>query len=268
MLIEKFIRKFFKSETCLLQKLNGEWVPGVHATKLLLTSEQIEKEYGAEGLERRSTASQLKSKLGLVREALTAPSACRDYDYERLEFYGDSIIGFLVILELFLLNQSNTEGDLDFRRIERVSNENFYKINKQNQFYKYMIIDPHYVFSGFTPAGFDQFEAYCHSSLHYQNKVTQKTYNELNNRLKGLKIIQERLLHSNEPDDLKQMFMRGDIYSLARIILKDDQMVQKIAFRLTQSTKITHTVEHPRTQPAPNCSCQKLRSEFESLLYK
>jgi dsRNA-specific ribonuclease len=47
---------------------------------------------------------QLKCRLALVREALTAPSACRDYDYERLEFYGDSIIGFLVILELFLVN--------------------------------------------------------------------------------------------------------------------------------------------------------------------
>lgn len=81
-------------------------------------------------MQRRSTLGQLKCSLALVREALTAPSACRDYDYERLEFYGDSIIGFLVILELFLLNQSNTEGDLDFRRIERVSNENFYKINR------------------------------------------------------------------------------------------------------------------------------------------
>jgi ribonuclease-3 len=103
----------------------------------------------------------------LIREALTAPSACRDYDYERLEFYGDSIIGFLVILELFLLNQKNTEGDLDFCRIERVSNENFYKINKDNKFFKYMIIDPHYVFSGFVPAGFDHFEQYSGSQLHY-----------------------------------------------------------------------------------------------------
>lgn len=44
----------------------------------------------------------MHKRMDLVREALTAPSACRDYDYERLEFYGDSIIGFLVILELFL----------------------------------------------------------------------------------------------------------------------------------------------------------------------
>lgn len=49
-----------------------------------------------------STADHLQCKVGLIREALTGPSAGRDYDYERLEFYGDSIIGFLVILELFL----------------------------------------------------------------------------------------------------------------------------------------------------------------------
>jgi hypothetical protein len=29
-----------------------------------------------------------------------------------------------------LINQDRTEGDLDFLRIARVSNENFYKINK------------------------------------------------------------------------------------------------------------------------------------------
>ena len=105
-----------------------------------------------------TTQEQLKRKLHLVREALTAPSACRDYDYERLEFYGDSIVGFLVILELFVLNKDRTEGDLDFLRIARVSNENFYKINKENKFYEFMITEPHHIFQGFTPAGFENFE--------------------------------------------------------------------------------------------------------------
>jgi dsRNA-specific ribonuclease len=102
-----------------------------------------------------------------VREALTAPSACRDYDYERLEFYGDSIIGFLVILELFLLNPDRTEGDLDFHRIAQVSNENFYKINKQNKFYEFMITEPHHIFQGFQPSGFDNFEDESKSKLHF-----------------------------------------------------------------------------------------------------
>jgi dsRNA-specific ribonuclease len=41
----------------------------------------------------------------IVTEALTSPTAHRDYDYERLEFLGDSIISFLVILELYLTKE-------------------------------------------------------------------------------------------------------------------------------------------------------------------
>jgi dsRNA-specific ribonuclease len=50
--------------------------------------------------------------------ALTSPNASRNYDYERLEFYGDSVISFLVILELFITkNYSIKEGVLDHFRI-------------------------------------------------------------------------------------------------------------------------------------------------------
>lgn len=100
----------------------------------------------------------------LIREALTSPSACRDYDYERLEFYGDSIAGFLVILELFLTNPTMVEGDLDHERINRVSNQRFYKVNRENKFFSYMITDPHHVFSGFIPTGFD-------NRLKFQEKI-------------------------------------------------------------------------------------------------
>jgi dsRNA-specific ribonuclease len=93
--------------------------------------------------------------MDLIREALTSPSACRDYDYERLEFYGDSIAGFLVILELFLTNPTFVEGDLDHERINRVQNTRFFKVNKEQNFYHYMITDAHHVYSGFVPAGFD-----------------------------------------------------------------------------------------------------------------
>ena len=62
--------------------------------------------------------------------ALTSPNASRTYDYERLEFYGDSVISFLVILELFISkNYDLKEGSLDHFRIKRVSNMNFFKIN-------------------------------------------------------------------------------------------------------------------------------------------
>jgi dsRNA-specific ribonuclease len=52
--------------------------------------------------------------IDIIMEALTAPNVNRNYDYERLEFYGDSVISFLVILELFLTKEySYKEGSLD-----------------------------------------------------------------------------------------------------------------------------------------------------------
>ena len=78
-----------------------------------------------------------------MMEALTAPNANRNYDYERLEFYGDSVISFLVILELFLTKEYEfKEGQLDFYRIQQVSNMKFFHINKEQTFYKYMINEP------------------------------------------------------------------------------------------------------------------------------
>ena len=109
--------------------------------------------------------------MDLIREALTSPSAFRDYDYERLEFYGDSIAGFLVILELFLSNPTFVEGDLDHERINRVQNAMFLHVNKEQKFYHYMITDAHHVYSGFVPAGFD-------SKLRFQEEVIYKSFNE------------------------------------------------------------------------------------------
>lgn len=66
----------------------------------------------------RSAENQLLNNVDLMMQALTAPNANRNYDYERLEFYGDSVISFLVILELFLTkNYEYKEGPLDFYRI-------------------------------------------------------------------------------------------------------------------------------------------------------
>ena len=54
----------------------------------------------------------------LMIEAMTSPTANKPIDYERLEFYGDSVISFLVILELFLATANKermqNEGELDF----------------------------------------------------------------------------------------------------------------------------------------------------------
>ena len=51
-------------------------------------------------------------------EALTTPTAARSHNYERLEFFGDSVIGFLAILELFMTKPYSCKEDaLDFYRI-------------------------------------------------------------------------------------------------------------------------------------------------------
>ena len=65
-----------------------------------------------------SLASFMKQDFMIMMEAMTAPTANKPIDYERLEFYGDSVISFLVIIELFLTTeQLLKEGVLDFFRI-------------------------------------------------------------------------------------------------------------------------------------------------------
>jgi hypothetical protein len=122
-----------------------------------------------------------------MMEALTAPNANRNYDYERLEFYGDSVISFLVILELFLTKDYIfKEGDLDFYRIQQVSNMKFYKINKEQLFFKYMINEPQTIFNDFVPGGFEQ--------IRYQERIKHKILNEINNKVKELKKLQIYLI--------------------------------------------------------------------------
>ena len=52
-----------------------------------------------------SLSSFMKQDFMIMMEAMTAPTANKPFDYERLEFYGDSVISFLVILELFLTTE-------------------------------------------------------------------------------------------------------------------------------------------------------------------
>ena len=165
---------------------------------------------------------QLLMKLDTVKEALTSPGACREYDYERLEFYGDSIIGFLVILELFVTEPKMVEGDLDFKRIQKVSNLRFFEVNKNNEFFNYMITETHQVYAGYDHAGFDDPKCNCNTIKAGKTfctckrsscKITQKHQNELQNKLSQLKLIKKRLENlDTEADALEQIFMRGNVY--------------------------------------------------------
>ena len=97
----------------------------------------------------------------MFKEALTTPGAGRENDYERLEFYGDSVLGFLVTLELFAMHPDMDEGTLDLERMQRVSNSRLYKLNKEKGFYKYMIAESKRVFMGYEHVGLEE---PCHST--------------------------------------------------------------------------------------------------------
>ena len=52
--------------------------------------------------------------------------------------------------------------------------------------------------------------------------------------MKEIKKLQERLkLENTKEDEMKQLFMKGNLYTLVQILLKDVQMVKKIAYQLT-----------------------------------
>ena len=150
LLIEEFVKKFFTGLRCYLNTDRDAHY--IYANDLFRS---VQKPPFFEGdVESTCAVDQLLRRTELLKEALTAPSAGREYDYERLEFYGDSIVGFLVILELFLTEKDMQEGDLDHMRIRQVSNLNFYKVSKEKGFYHYMIIERMHIFSGFQPCGF------------------------------------------------------------------------------------------------------------------
>lgn len=116
----------------------------------------------------------------LMMEAMTAPTANKPIDYERLEFYGDSVISFLVILELFLTTatceRNYKEGELDFERIKKVSNMNLAQTNVSEKIYQYIIIDSTKVIAEeLCPPGFKE--------LDYNFKVKSKAVNEIKSKL-------------------------------------------------------------------------------------
>ena len=72
------------------------------------------------------------------------------------------------------------EGDLDFKRIQKVSNMRFFEVNEQYGFYSYMITESHQVYSGYDHVGFD-LSAKCNcnsrnfcSCKRSCSKITQK----------------------------------------------------------------------------------------------
>jgi hypothetical protein len=61
----------------------------------------------------------------------------------------------------------------------------FYEINLQQTFYKYMINEPQTIFNDFVPGAFE--------NCKYQERIKHKTLNELNNKVKELRKIEAYL---------------------------------------------------------------------------
>ena len=75
--------------------------------------------------------------IGLIEEALTHSSkkiknkTSKKLNYERLEFFGDRILGFIISEKIFLKFSCLTEGELNLI-FQKYTNENFlYKIAKK-----------------------------------------------------------------------------------------------------------------------------------------
>lgn len=80
----------------------------------------------------------------LLEEALTHPSCSghknKKFNYERLEFLGDSILSFVVIEYLFKNHPSETEGELSKRKSFLVSKNTLYTIARSLKLENFMIL--------------------------------------------------------------------------------------------------------------------------------
>ena len=75
---------------------------------------------------------------GLLIEAMTHPSYTLGDSYQRLEFLGDSLLGF-IISEIIFRDENKDEGDLTKKRASLVSKEPLSRLIKQMGLLKYVI---------------------------------------------------------------------------------------------------------------------------------
>ncbi len=77
----------------------------------------------------------------LITLALTHKSYNPEYNYERLEFLGDAVIGAIVSEYLYLNFEDLSEGELSRRRSIIVSLENLYKIANNLKIPKFILME-------------------------------------------------------------------------------------------------------------------------------
>ncbi|CDW79588.1 ribonuclease iii [Stylonychia lemnae] len=123
-----------------------------------------------------------------IGEALTSSTIRKQYNNERFEFYGDTVLNYLVVLEFFLCADQNwTEKDLDYWRIKIVENKNLAQINFRQQLYQYLIMDKNKIFNDVVPADFEHID--------YHQNLKQKYLNEFQTKI--TQIRRQRFIINN-----------------------------------------------------------------------
>ena len=84
----------------------------------------------------------------LLQEALTYRSKKSKNNNERLEFLGDSILGFVIAAELFVLFPGATEGELSRSRARLVKGETLAKLARKLNLGEYLLLGPGEMKSG------------------------------------------------------------------------------------------------------------------------
>lgn len=222
--VDNFIKTVLSDLTIHLENYNDngklnlqQWqlTPRLHA--LYMSHSSLEEE-------EPTLASFMKQDFMLLMEAMTAPTANKPIDYERLEFYGDSVISFLVILELFLTTeQLHKEGVLDFYRIKAVSNMNLALINERHRLYEFIITDSTKVIGDeLQPPGFE--------SMEYHSKIKAKSVNEIKTKLAYLKkcdlVLRKRIFSGSKAQT--DAAVNDDYVEMVRMFLLQSELTQPL----------------------------------------
>ena len=92
-------------------------------------------------------------------------------------------------------------------------------------------------------------------------KITQKHQNELQNKLAQLRIIRKRLEDlDTKLDPLEQIFMRGNIYQLAEMIVKDPSLEEECFEDMPEQF-------HDQEVAAPRTEEEKIKRMCKAILF-
>jgi len=92
----------------------------------------------------------------LLKEATTHSSINNTESYERLEFVGDSVLGYLITKHLYTAYPHLQQGTLTFLRSRNVDTEKFARVCVKHGFHQYLLLN--------SPA-LQRIVSYCATSI-------------------------------------------------------------------------------------------------------